>query len=263
MNDEGIRFTSAIVRPPADNFADGITTSALGVPDLVLARAQHAAYCHALRRLGVTVVALPPDVAFPDSTFVEDTAVVTRHGALIARPGAVSRRGEVEAMREALATRFSTVAEIEAPGTLDGGDVCQAGQHFFIGLSSRTSELGARQLSDWLRRFDFTATTIDIRDSGSLLHLKSGVAWLGQRTLVVTEALAGHPALTAYEQLVVSPVESYAANCVCVNGAVLMPAGFPELARSVARLSREVVTLDVSEFAKMDGGLSCLSIRLP
>lgn len=263
MNDAEARFTSAIVRPPAETFAQGISTAGLGPPDLALALAQHAAYCDALQRLGVALSPMPPDSALPDSTFVEDTAIVTRHGALVARPGALSRRREVAAMREVLVSRYGSVAEIEAPGTLDGGDVCQVGGHFLIGLSRRTNDEGARQLARWLGSSGFTAATIDIRDISLLLHLKSGVAWLGARTLAVTEALAGHSALREYEQLVVSPAESYAANCVRINGAILMPAGFPDLARRVAPLCREVVTIDVSEFAKMDGGLSCLSIRVP
>jgi dimethylargininase len=251
------------VCPPADTVADGITTAGLGPPDLALARTQHAAYCAVLSRLGVAVQALPVDANLPDSTFVEDTAVVTRHGALITRPGAPSRRGEVAAMRVALAERCGVVVEIEAPGTLDGGDICQAGACFLIGVSNRTNEHGARQLSDWLRRSGYTTATVDIRANSALLHLKSGVAWLGERTLVVSEALAGHPALAGYDQLVASAAETYAANCVRVNEAILMAAGFPELTQRVARLGREVVVLDVYEFAKMDGGLSCLSIRLP
>lgn len=263
MTDQGVRFSRAIVRPPADSFATGLTVSTLGPPDLRLARVQHAAYCVVLQRLGVTIVPVPPDSAYPDSTFVEDTAVVTRHGAIIARPGAPSRQGEVTVIREVLESQYATVAEIMAPGTLDGGDICQADGHFFIGLSHRTNEEGARQLTSWLARCDYTASMISIRESRELLHLKSGIAWLGDRRLVVAEALAGHPALRGYEQVVASEEETYAANCVRVNDAVLVPSGCPALAKRLAAFGREVVELDVSEFRKMDGGLSCLSIRLP
>ena len=263
MMDQGVRFSRAIVRPPADSFAAGLTVATLGTPDLALARVQHAEYGVALQRLGVRILPVPPDATYPDSTFVEDTAVVTGHGAIIARPGAPSRQGEVTVIREVLESQYPTVAEITAPGTLDGGDICQADGHFFIGLSHRTNEEGARQLTSWLSRFGYTASTISIRERRELLHLKSGIAWLGDRHLVVAEALAGHPALRGYEQLVASAEETYAANCVRVNEGVLMAAGFPALARRVAALGREVVILDVSEFRKMDGGLSGLSIRLP
>ena len=263
MTDEGVRFTWAIVQPPSDSFAAGLTTATLGAPDLVLARAQHAQYCLALQQRGVTVLSLPDTSAYPDSTFVEDTAIVTRHGAIIARPGAPSRAGEVTAIRLVLERKYGSVAAIAAPGTLDGGDICQAGQHFLIGLSERTNDEGARQLIHYLGQWGYTASTISIRDNRELLHLKSGISWLGNNTLLVTAVLAGHPALGGYEQLITSAGESYAANCVRVNDAVLMAAGFPGIARRVAALGREVVTLDVSEFAKMDGGLSCLSIRVP
>jgi dimethylargininase len=259
----GVRLTSAIVRPPADSFAAGLTTAGGGAPDLARARRQHANYCAALEGLGVAVTALPPDAAFPDSTFVEDVAVVTQHGAMLTRPGAPSRAGEVSGVRPVLASHCGSVAEIAAPGTLDGGDVCQAGSHFFIGISRRTNDEGARQLAVWLNRSGFTASTIDICENSELLHLKSGLAWLGGTTLVLTQALAGHPALRGYQQIVVSPAESYAANCVRVNDSVLMAAGFPVIAQRVVALGFQVVPLDVSEFAKMDGGLSCLSLRLP
>jgi dimethylargininase len=261
MTGDGRSFTRAIVRPPAASFAEGITTAGLGSPDLALALAQHAAYCAALTELGLTVKCLAPDAAFPDSTFVEDTAVVTQRGAIVTRPGAASRAGEVPAMRRALAAKLPVLSAIETPGTVDGGDVCQAGEHFFIGLSQRTNQAGAEQLALWLQSLGFTATTVDIRATSGLLHLKSGIAWLGERQLVVAEALAGHAAFRAYERVVVRAQESYAANCVRVNDAVLVPAGYPELARKIAVLGHTLVALEMSEFRKMDGGLSCLSLR--
>jgi dimethylargininase len=263
MTHQGTRFTAAIVRPPADSFAQGLTTAGLGVPDLSLALSQHAAYCAALEQLGVRVTALPPDAAFPDSTFVEDTAVVTAQGAIVARPGAPSRAGEVAAIRRVLEARFGSVAAIASPGTLDGGDICQADGSFFIGLSDRTNEEGARQLAEWLGRLGYDSSIIDIRGNGALLHLKSGIAWLGGGDLVVAEALVDHPALAGHRRIVVPADETYASNCVRVNDAVLLAAGFPAVAADVAALGHRVVTLDMSEFRRMDGGLSCLSLRLP
>lgn len=263
MTEQGARFTAAIVRPPAASFAEGLTTAGLGTPDLALALAQHAAYVTALEQLGVRVTALPPDAAFPDSTFVEDTAVITAQGGIVARPGAPSRAGEVVEIRQVLEARLGSVAAIASPGTLDGGDICQADRSFFIGLSHRTNEAGARQLADWLGRLGYTSSVIDIRGNGALLHLKSGIASLGGGSLVVAEALAGHPALAGYRRIVVPAEETYAANCVRVNDAVLIASGHPGVAAEVAALGHRVVTLDMSEFRKMDGGLSCLSLRLP
>lgn len=265
------RFTHAITCPPADSYADGITTSTLGVPDLALARAQHAAYVDALAALGVAVTVLPPDAAFPDSTFVEDTVVVTARGAMLSRPGAASRMGEVAAIREALGVHVDDFAEIRHPGTLDGGDVCQAGGKFFIGLSSRTNVAGAEQLVGWLERRDFTATLLPIggaspersRGNPTLLHLKSGLGWLGDDRMVVVPSLARHPALQDYELIVVDADEAYAANCIRVNDGVILPAGFPRLAERIACCGYRVVPLEMSEFRKMDGGPSCLSVRVP
>jgi dimethylargininase len=258
-----MNFSHAITCPPSSSYASGITTAGLGPPDLALARAQHAAYCAALEALGVRLTTLPADPAHPDSCFVEDTAVVTAAGAMLTRPGAASRAGEVIAMRPVLQRLCGEPAAITAPGTLDGGDICQVGSHFLIGLSDRTNEAGAEQLTAWLQSLGYTAETISIRGNALLLHLKSGIAWLGGDDIVVVEALATHPALQASRLLVVPDVDGYGANCVRVNDAVLMAAGFPELTERVTALGYRVVTLEMSEFRKMDGGLSCLSIRIP
>lgn len=257
-----MKFSHAITCPPSASYASGITTAGLGAPDLALALEQHAAYCAALETLGVRITALPADPAHPDSCFVEDTAVVTARGTILARPGAASRAGEVVAMKAALETIVGTTAAITAPGTLDGGDICQVGSHFLIGLSDRTNEAGAEQLGRWLQGLGYTAETVSIRGNSRLLHLKSGIAWLGDDDMVVVEALADHPALQRSRLLVVPDVDSYAANCVPVNDAVLMAAGYPELTARVEALGYRVITLEMSEFQKMDGGLSCLSVRI-
>ena len=261
--ESGIRFRMALVRPPSETFADGITTAALGAPDVSLALRQHGSYCAALERLGLRLVPLPADSTHPDSTFVEDVAIVTPQGAILCRPGAPSRLGEVEAMRAPLERAIGKVATIEAPGTVDGGDVCQADERFFIGVSRRTNEAGARQLAAWLGELGYACTLVDIRDDARLLHLKSGLAWLGGKDLVVVEWLASHPAFAGYRTLAVPRAELYAANCVRVNDSVLIAEGFPALARRIEELGYRVVPVDVSEFRKMDGGLSCLSLRLP
>src|ERR1700674_4235166 len=119
----------AVVRPPAANFAEGLTTVDLGEPSVAAALEQHERYCRALSECGLSLTRLPPDSRHPDSTFVEDAAVLTRRGAVLTRPGAESRAGEVEAIEEALAPFFPVFRRIEAPGTLDGGDICEAGDH--------------------------------------------------------------------------------------------------------------------------------------
>jgi dimethylargininase len=254
-------FRNAIVRPPAENFAEGLTTVDLGVPDVTKALDQHAACSEALERCGLALTRLDPDPRFPDSTFIEDSGVLTPRGAILTRPGAPSREGEVAAIATALSAFFREPARIEAPGTVDGGDVCEAGDHFFIGVSRRTNPEGARQLARHLAALGYSSEEIDIRGMSEILHLKSGIAAVDERRLVVMEALADHPAFRDYERLVVAPHETYAANCVRVNDAILIAAGFPQFEAAARRLPLDVIVLEVSEFQKMDGGLSCLSLR--
>jgi dimethylargininase len=256
-----MRFSRAIVRPPAATFADGITSSGLGPPDLALALEQHEVYCRTLERLGVSVLRLGPDPDFPDSTFVEDTAVVTAGGAILTRPGAASRAGEVAAVGAALRRWFPEPPEIVAPGTVDGGDISEAGDHFFIGLSHRTNREGAAQLAEWLARLGFASSVIDIREMPELLHLKTGLSWLGERRLLAAGEIAQHAALSGWEVVRVPEGEEYAANCIRVNDTLLVPRGFPVTEALLGGLGHQVFPLDMSEYRRMDGGLSCLSLR--
>jgi dimethylargininase len=251
----------AIVRPPAHNFADGLTTALLGEPDLSSALLQHEVYCQALEDCGLELLRLPADGNHPDSTFVEDTAVLAGHSAILTRPGAPSRLGEVAAIREAVERFYSSVHEITAPGTLDGGDICEAGSHFFIGISHRTNEHGARQVAEFCAADGYTSSLVDIRCVSSILHLKSGIACLENSDLIVMDELASREEFSGYNLIRVSPDENYACNCVLVNDRVLMPTGFPRLFEDLTRRGYVPLQLDMSEFRKMDGGLSCLSLR--
>jgi dimethylargininase len=254
-------FKNAITRTPAVTYAKGITTSNLGTPDMPLTLRQHQAYIDALKATGLHVVTLDPEPAFPDSTFVEDTAIVTADFAVITRPGADSRRGEIESIRPALETFFERIHTIDAPGTVDGGDICQAGQHFFIGISERTNPEGGQQLADILVKEGYTAALVDIRGMQSILHLKSGIAYLGNNTMVLFEELADHPAFQDYTILTPPKEEEYAANCVRINDVVFIAKGFPKTAALIAKAGFKLLELDMSEYRKMDGGLSCLSLR--
>jgi dimethylargininase len=254
-------FTRAIVRKPGENFAGGLTSFRGEPPDYVKALEQHDAYCRALERCGLRLTFLDPDLRYHDSAFVEDVAVLARRSAILTRPGAPSRQGEVAAIRPAIEQFFSTIHEITAPGTLDGGDICEAGNHFFIGISRRTNEAGASQLAAFLAGEGFTSSFVDIRGMRSILHLKSGIASIGGGKLVVIEELAGHQQFGGYSILRIAPEETYAANCLRVNDRLLVPAGYPGVERLLRGLGCEVVTLEMSEFRKMDGGLSCLSLR--
>lgn len=256
------RFRHALVCPPAPTMADGLTTVALGVPDFALAQQQHKAYCDALVRNGCALVELPVNARHPDSTFVEDTALILPgRGAILARPGDLSRQGEVAPIEAALAAFFALETRIEAPGTLDAGDICESESHVFIGVSKRTNSEGATQLGVWLQSHGFTSSVIDIRDTVGILHLKSGVTALRGRQLLAIPSLAHHPDFRDYDVLVVPNGEEYAANCVLVNDAVFVAAGFPGTHASLRDHGYTLEVLDMSEFEKMDGGLSCLSLR--
>jgi dimethylargininase len=258
MTNTAHSFTRAIVRLPAANFAEGLTTVSLGVPDFALVLDQHARYCQALEECGLSLTVLDPDPDHPDSTFVEDTAILTPDRAIVARPGASSREGEAAAMRTVLRRFYPSLGEISAPGTLDGGDICETGDCFFLGVSHRTNQEGARQLAEQL---DAGSAVIDIRGMSSILHLKSGLASIGNNSLVVIDELAGNELFRGYELIRVSPGEKYAANCVRVNDRVLVPAGFPLITAELQARGFHPLLLEMSEFQKMDGGLSCLSLR--
>ncbi len=257
-----MEFTRAIVRPPGPTFAQGITTAALGAPDLDLALEQHARYCDALRRCGLDVTVLEPEAAFPDAPFVEDCAVIAGSHAIVTRPGAPSRAGEVAATERALRPMVASFSRIEAPGTLDGGDVCDAGDRFYVGISQRTNSEGARQFGEIVEALGYRAVTLDVRDVDGALHLKSAMSYLGDGTFAAAGEVVSRLGADAGRILPVDREEAYAANCVRVNGYVLFAAGYPRLEARVAEAGLTPLRLDVSEYRKMDGGLSCLSIRL-
>jgi len=253
-----MRFSRAIVREPGPSFIHGITTAGLGVPDYQLALKQHRAYGDTLTELGLTVITLPPDDRYPDSTFVEDTALLTPKCAIIMRPGAPARRGETTDIEKVVAEFFGTVARIEPPGTADAGDIMMVGNHYYIGLSQRTNEHGAAQIINVLKSHGMTGSTVAFEQT---LHLKSGVAYLENNTMLAAGEFRARPEFKRYKLIPVDDDELYAANSLWLNGTVLVAAGYPKTERAIRAAGYETVVLDVSEFRKLDGGLSCLSLR--
>lgn len=253
-----MNFRHAIVRTPCRRLSEGLTTADLGPPQYEAALRQHRGYISALQTCGVEVEVLEADERFPDSTFVEDTAVLCEHCAFITIPGAPSRQGEEERVAAALARHFAMITRIQAPGTLDGGDVLRVEDRFFIGLSARTNGEGARQLANALGRFGYIASTVPLQ---SMLHLKTGISYLGENTVLVSGELAEHEVFRRFRRLTVPPEEAYAANSIRVNDTVIVPAGFPRTAEMVGEAGFRVLAVEVTEFRKVDGGLSCLSLR--
>ena len=256
-----MNFTRAITRLPSKTFAKGITTSKLGTPDLTLTLKQHEQYCQALETCGLTVTTLDPDPNFPDSTFVEDTAILTKNFAVITNPGAFSRREETVQMKSIIQQYYDRIYNIEAPGTLDGGDICQVDDLFLIGISNRTNDIGAKQLENILKKEGFLSKTVDIRKSNTLLHLKSGLAYIGNDTVILTPELENHPAFKPFKHVVVNEKETYAANCIHVNEFLIIPQGYNNIEKTLQQSGYKTIALNMSEYQKMDGGLSCLSLR--
>ena len=250
-------FTHAIVRKPGDNFACGITTSNLGPPQYELMMKQHEDYIKTLRSLGLELIVLNPLPDYPDAYFVEDTAVVTPDMAIITNPGSKDRQGEEDTIERALSTYRKTV-RIQAPGTVDGGDVLMVDSHFFIGISERTNRDGAQQLGCIFEEYGYTRATVCV-EAG--LHLKSSVNYIGRNTLLVTEKFAGRDEFKGYDTIIVDKTEEYAANTLLINNSLITPKGFPNTMKKLESTGLDIIELDVSEVRKMDGGLTCMSLR--
>ncbi len=252
-------FSEAIVRAVPASIDAGITSADLGKHYYEKAREQHDRYVGALERCGLKVTVLDADERYPDSVFIEDTAVVTDRCAIVANPGAVGRRGEVHEVGEVLSGLYENVERIVSPGTLDGGDVLQVGNHFYIGLTRRTNREGAEQLSALLQGYCFGASFVGLR---RFLHLKTGVAYLGGDDLVVAGELVASDEFEGFDKIVVTPEEEYCANCIRINDHVLVAGECEKTKEKISERGYEVIELEMSEFRKVDGGLSCLSLRL-
>lgn len=251
-------FKHAIVRNVPKNFQEGITSCNLGKPDYNKAVIQHSDYTEALKKCGLRIIKLDSNERFPDSTFVEDTAVVNKDVAIITNFGVSSRRGEELEIKNVLKRFYDNIEYIKNPGTLEGGDILKVDNHYYIGLSKRTNKEGAQQLTEILEKYDYSCSTIQLID---FLHLKTGVAYIGDNNLIVSGELIDKPIFKKYNSIRVDIDESYAANCIRVDKYVLIAKGFKKLKNSISNLGYKILEIDISEFRKMDGGLSCLSIR--
>lgn len=247
----------ALIRLPGPDAADGLTEQNGPPVSLEALRKQHAAYCRLLESLGITLIRLDPLPGFPDAYFVEDTAVVTPEIAVVTRPGASQRQGEEKSVARKL-TDFRPLKAIAAPGTLDGGDVLIVGREVFVGLSGRTNRAGADQLDRILAPFGYHATPVEIPDG---LHLKSSIASLGDRRLLMNAAWSTLSAFSGYAKLLVDPGEAYACNTLAINDHLIMPAGFPQTRALLESLGQPIHEIDATPFRRMDGGLTCLSLR--
>ncbi len=251
-----MQFSQALVRRPAPSCASGLTSATLGAPDYARTLQQFQDYCDALRSLGLSLTELPALDAFPDAHYVEDVAVLTPEFALITRPGAPARRGETAHIEAPLSAHLELLRM--QVGRLDGGDVLRLGRRFFIGLTARTDAQGIAEFERLVTPFGYSVQAVPVSDG---LHLKSVVNALSEDTLLVAQALVDRPEFDGLRCIPVAPADEYAGNTLHVNGTLITPAGFERVHELIAPLGLPLLVLDTSEFRKMDGGLTCLSLR--
>jgi dimethylargininase len=251
-------FRNAIVRVPCSGIINGLTSSNLGKPDYSTAMEQHSKYIETLKLLGLRVKILNSDEKHPDSTFIEDVALCTSKCAVITNPGAESRRSEINGMRQVLEEFYNIIEAIMLPGTLEAGDVMRVDDHYFIGISNRTNIKGAGQLINILEKHGMTGSMVTL-DKG--LHLKSGVSYLENNNMIVSGGFKAKKEFSGFNRIEIDEDENYAANSLWINGKVIVPYGFPKTRKKIEKAGYETIALDVSEFRKVDGGLSCLSLR--
>lgn len=256
-------FKNIITRTPCEKIIDGITGSPeLGAPDYKNAIEQHKNYINTLNSLGLPVLVLPSLPDFPDSCFVEDVALVLKDCAVITNPGADSRNAEINYIKDAISLFYPAdkIFKITGDATLDGGDVMMVGNILYVGLSERTNELGVKALADIVKNYGMEVIQISLSE---VLHLKTGVVYLENNTLLCYGEFMTKSEFDGYKKIEIPADESYAANCIWVNGVVIVPEGYPKVLKSIQDAGYKTITCDTSEFKKIDGGLSCLSLRLP
>jgi len=225
--------------------------------DLDRARAQHAAYEWALVEAGCTVRRLASGPDMPDAVFVEDVAVVLDEGAVICRPGAESRRAETPLVVEALARHGHPLQEIQAPGTIDGGDVLVIGRYVFVGSSARTNRAGLDQLNRTLARAGYTVRVVPVH---GCLHLKSAATAVAPGTVLINREWVPADAFAGLSLVDIDPQEPYAANALALAGAVLYPTSFPRTRERLESRGLRVRPVEVDELQKAEGGVTCCSL---
>ncbi|MCO6547145.1 MAG: dimethylarginine dimethylaminohydrolase family protein [Gilliamella sp.] len=253
------KFNHIIARTPAKSLINGLTSANLGKPDYQKALDQHNYYIRALQQCDVDITILPPDERFPDSVFVEDAVLCTPYCAIITRPGAESRRAETEIISDTIERFYpNKVERITAPGTVEAGDIMMVENHYYIGLSARTNQAGANQMIAILEKYGLTGSVVKLE---KVLHLKTGLAYLENNNLLAAGEFITKPEFQCFNIIEIPEQESYAANCIWVNGHVIMPMGYPTTKAKIEKLGYQVIEVDTSEYQKIDGGVSCMSLR--
>lgn len=253
-------FTHAITRRPAASIIRGLRAVDTGTPDLALMQAHHDAYVATLRETGATIIELPPLEDFPDSVFVEDTALCLPQGAVVMRPGAPSRLGEAAEMAPHLRALYGRVVEISGTDSfIEGGDILVTEREILVGRSARTNAAGIAELSAHVAPWGHVVR--EVHTPPGVLHFKTDCSLLDADTVLATRRLSASGCFDGYRVIDVADGEEAAANTIRFNDLVLMPAGFPRTRDAIAAAGFSLREIGNSECAKLDGGMSCLSLR--
>ena len=259
MTDHSFEFTRAITRHPARSVIDGLRAEDHGTPDFDQMLKDHAHYVSTLRETGAEIIELPALEDFPDSVFVEDDALCLKDCAILMRPGAVSRMGEVAMMAPTIRNQYDDVFEITGPGFIEGGDILTTSREILIGKSARTDAAGVAELRAIVEPRGYVIR--EVQTPPDVLHFKTDCSLLDGNTILSTKRLDASRCFEGYRVLHTADGEEAAANTIRFNQFVIMPAHFPKTAQMLRENGFEVREINNTECAKIDGGMSCLSLR--
>lgn len=253
-----MKFSKAIVCRPCKSMINGLTSQNLGKPDFEKAQKQHQIYISELQKAGLDLIILESQEDFPDSCFVEDPAIVVPELAVITNLWDNSRKGEIELIEKTLKSLYSNIEKIQFPGTIEGGDVILIEKDFFVGISKRTNIEGINQFTEIVGKYGYTVTAIKLN---KFLHLKTGLTYLGNGKILVSGELRESDILDKFQKIIVPDEEEYCGNSIMVNNKLFFPQGYPKTKKVLEEKGFDIVEIDTSEYRKIDGGLSCLSLR--
>lgn len=259
MSSTSFSFSHAIVRAPGQSIVSGLRAQELGTPDLDVFLAHHADYVDALKSTGAVVTELTALELFPDAVFVEDAALCLPKGAIVMRPGAPTRLGEAAAMEPVLKRFYSQVARIDGPGFIEGGDILTTETEILVGKSARTDAAGVAELRSIVARWGYKLR--EVQTPPDVLHFKTDCSLLDEETILSTRRLAASGCFAGYKVIYTAQGEEACANAIRFNNLVILPAGFPKTADTLSNAGYDVRLVGNTEAAKLDGGMSCLSLR--
>ncbi len=259
MPSRSYTFSHAIVRKPGAGIVNGLRAVDTGTPDLERFLKDHATYTSLLRSTGAAVVVLDALDDYPDSVFAEDAALCLPEVAIAMRPGAPSRLGEADAMISVLSEYYDEVVSIEEPGFIDGGDILVTEREILVGQSARTDAAGIAELKRITSRRDYKVR--EVETPAGVLHFKTDCSLLDEETVLATDRLSDTGCFEGYNIIRTADGEEAAANAIRFNELVIVPAGFPKTADKLSAAGYNVSEVGNTEAAKLDGGMSCLSLR--